>query len=279
MKVCVFGYGLMGRTHAKMYASHPFVNQVTVVEPNENLFVYEESNINFKSKLNGSEKFDVVSICTPTYNHKNTFLKAKDVTRAILIEKPLARTLDEALQIKTAAEKSGVSVYCAFVERFNPLLEQLKFQHKRAKYTFIRVASIPEQSWYHDLTKSGGPLLDLGSHDLDLAMWITNSSVSLIDVKMENELYNVKLILSDGSQASIITGWIKTQGYFENSIAINDKQVFGTEELDQQRYPSAYRQQINAFLKVLTGEQNQLASLDEALKVMEVYEKAHLLIK
>src|SRR3989344_303261 len=277
-RVGIIGYGFMGKTHAEVYCEHPDVKTVTVFDTNP--AVFKRPPISriipyFKEKLGGDNRFDLVSICTPTYEHIANFLAFAERASSFLIEKPLALTLREAQLIQRVASERGITVYCAFVERFNSPIMKLKREGCASHYEFVRIGSKPKSSWYCDNSKSGGPLFDLGIHDIDLALWLTASDVDIIEATRTGDLYAVKLQLRNGVTVKIRTGWVDTPNHFENSIVASRVTVheLNVHILSEGRYPAAYRDQIHAFVDSKINTQGNLASLEDAISSIGVAER------
>lgn len=282
-RVGIIGYGLMGKTHAEMYGAHPAVETITVFDTNPVVFKTSQTgriNIEFREKLEGEERFDLVSICTPTYEHVTTFLAFAKRARAFLIEKPLALTLREAQLIQRVAGERGVKVCCAFVERFNPPIKKLKNEGCASCYEFVRIGSKPKGSWYCDDSKSGGPLLDLGIHDIDLARWLTESDVDTIEATQKGNIYAATLHLLNGVTVRIRTGWVDTPNHFENSIVASGVAVqeLNARVLSERRYPDAYRDQIHAFIDSKINSRSDLASLEDAISSISVAERIKIIL-
>lgn len=121
---------------------------------------------------------DLVDVCSPTDTHDEVVLAALAAGRPVVCEKPLARTARAAQDLVDAAETAGVPLLPAHVVRWFPAHEALRARLvtgslgvvDRARFT-RQVQAPPEGSWFHDVERSGGVVLDLMLHDLDQALW------------------------------------------------------------------------------------------------------------
>jgi len=124
-------------------------------------------------------RVDIVDICTPTYRHAEYALPAIEANKAIVCEKPLARTLEDSERIVEAVHKRGVPFMPAHVLRFFP---EYRTAHQIVHAgTLGTIASVrmrrggdfprTKSDWYADFNKSGGVILDLIIHDLDWLRW------------------------------------------------------------------------------------------------------------
>ncbi len=274
LNICVFGYGLMGKTHVEMYARDARIVNIEIVEPNENLWEKRElyaDRISFTKTLPDAN-YDLASICTPTYLHISNLIEIADRTNAVLVEKPMALTSSEAREMQEIADKYDLILRCALVERFNPPIAELRKAYdgkQNREYEFTRISSLPEKGWYADKSKSGGPLLDLGIHDLDLLLWLTQSRVDSLDVSLDDGLYRVQLRMDSGDKALLTCGWKKEQGVWINEIIVRSGTLetrLPNEILGKERYPLAYQAEIWSFIQeALEREASNLGTPQEAI--------------
>ncbi len=125
---------------------------------------------------------DAIDICTPNYLHSIIAVEALDAGLNVFCEKPDAVSVSEAERMKTAAEKSGKTLMVMRNNRFRPTMTYLKERVESGKMGKIYAARCgwqrrrggpPHGSWFSNKAQSGGgPLIDLGVHMIDLAMWL-----------------------------------------------------------------------------------------------------------
>lgn len=126
------------------------------------------------------DQVDVVDICTPTHLHYEMAMQAIAQGKDIVCEKPLARTYAQAQAMIEASQKAGVKLLAAHVVRFFPEYALAKQQVETGDIGQVGVIRLQrtsfkpgtQDSWFHDLAKSGGMMLDLMIHDLDYARWV-----------------------------------------------------------------------------------------------------------
>jgi scyllo-inositol 2-dehydrogenase (NAD+) len=120
---------------------------------------------------------DAVVIVSPTSTHKDIVLDAASRGKMIFCEKPLSISLDEAVQMKNAVEKSGVFFHMGFMRRFDrgysAAKERILAGEIGTPIVFKATSRDPYRPSleYADPKKSGGLMLDMGIHDFDLARW------------------------------------------------------------------------------------------------------------
>jgi myo-inositol 2-dehydrogenase/D-chiro-inositol 1-dehydrogenase len=128
----------------------------------------------------------VVDICTPTDTHAELALRAAAAGRHVICEKPLARTPAEARQMIEACRSAGVRLFAAQVLRYFPAYVAARDVltsgriGKLKELTFFRINASPgADTWFADVERSGGVLVDLGIHDLDFARWLAGDVTSV----------------------------------------------------------------------------------------------------
>jgi myo-inositol 2-dehydrogenase/D-chiro-inositol 1-dehydrogenase len=131
-----------------------------------------------------------VDIVTPSATHKDLVLAAVKAGTNVICEKPLTLTAADSHEVIDAATAAGVRVYPAHVVRFFPEYKaaydaiQAGRIGKVAVARFFRQASSPaSSSWYRDVSRSGGVIMDLMVHDLDQARWMCGEVTSVYAVQ------------------------------------------------------------------------------------------------
>jgi len=123
---------------------------------------------------------DVVDIMLPHYLHKDVAIAAAEVRKHILIEKPIARTLEEADEIIASAKENGVKLTVIHDRRYTRTFSLAKQMINRIGEPY---AAICEWRFYglHEVTRGfrakkeemgGGILIDHGWHAIDLLGWL-----------------------------------------------------------------------------------------------------------
>ncbi|ARX88007.1 dehydrogenase [Streptomyces alboflavus] len=125
-----------------------------------------------------------VDICTPTPTHKDLALAAIAAGRHVVCEKPLALTVADAEDIAAAADAAGVRLHPAHVVRYFPAYAAMRDAVVRAELgavavlRFTRGGARPQWApWFGDPAQSGGVIMDLMVHDIDIARWVAGDVV------------------------------------------------------------------------------------------------------
>jgi predicted dehydrogenase len=183
----VIGLGV-GRAHLKGYQTHPEAEVAAIADPNQDRL--KSTGDEFKvaaryasaEEMLKKEKLDVVSVATPNKFHLPLTVAALRAGCHVLCEKPMAMNAGEARKMLAAAKAARKRLMINFSFRFTEQSWALKQQVARgllgdvyfARSIWHRRRGIPGfGGWFGQKALSGGgPLIDLGVHRLDLALWL-----------------------------------------------------------------------------------------------------------
>ncbi|BBH24562.1 oxidoreductase [Paenibacillus baekrokdamisoli] len=186
LKVAVIGAGSISDEHLKSYQNHPDVEIYAVCDLNEERAKrkgaqYGASKIYVSyQELLADKEIDAVSVCTWNLSHAEISIAALDAGKHVLVEKPLCKTVEQALLMQDAVKRSGKLLQVGFVRRYDANVQMLRsFSEKGdfgeiyyAKASSIRRLGNPG-GWFADVERSGGgPLIDIGVHMIDLCWYM-----------------------------------------------------------------------------------------------------------
>jgi len=187
LRVGVIGLGI-GRMHLDGYKTHAGAEIVAIADtdPVRLQKVGDEYGVVQRyacaEEMLQKEKLDIVSVCTPNKFHKPLTLEAIRNGCHVLCEKPMAMNACEAIEMQEAARKAGRRIMINFSSRFGPTGYALKQQVDAGvvgdiyfgRTVWHRRRGMPGfGGWFGTKELSGGgPLIDLGVHRLDLALWL-----------------------------------------------------------------------------------------------------------
>lgn len=141
--------------------------------------VYE----NYKLLLENDD-IDVIHVCTPNSSHKALTVASLDAGKHVMCEKPMAKTTEEAKEMIEAAKRNGKKLTIGYQNRFRPDSQYLRKATQRGdlgdiyygKAQAIRRRAVPTWGVFLDEEKQGGgPLIDIGTHALDLTLWMMDN--------------------------------------------------------------------------------------------------------
>jgi predicted dehydrogenase len=187
IRVGVIGLGI-GRHHIRGYQTHPAVEVVALADLDEARLNEIGAQYGVEKRYTSGEQMiekevlDVVSVATPNKFHKSLTAAALEAGCHVLCEKPMAMNTREAREMLAAAAKADKRLMIDFSYRFSEQSQALKAQVESgvlgevyfARTLWHRRRGLPRfGGWFGQKALSGGgPLIDLGVHRLDLALWL-----------------------------------------------------------------------------------------------------------
>ncbi|MBI3578359.1 MAG: Gfo/Idh/MocA family oxidoreductase [Ignavibacteriales bacterium] len=187
-RIAVVGLGTIGQTiHLPILSKFPDAEIVAVCDYDSAKaeFVAKKYEIprwydNLETMLKAEEDIVGVDICTSTFTHADVAIAALESKKHILVEKPLARTQKEAMEIINAAKKHQRKVMVGMNNRFRPdamILKSMIQGGELGKIYYTKAGWLKKLStanpWLTRKEKSGGGVvLDLGIVMFDLAFWM-----------------------------------------------------------------------------------------------------------
>ena len=130
------------------------------------------------------ETIDVVHVCTPNRSHSFITVDALEAGKHVMCEKPMAINSAEAKKMLDAAARTGKKLSIGYQSRFRPDAQYMKEEAEAgtfgeiyyAKATAIRRRAVPTWGVFlNEYEQGGGPLIDIGTHALDLTLWMMNN--------------------------------------------------------------------------------------------------------
>ena len=146
MKIALLGTGF-GQAHAAVYAERPDVDQVVVFgrSPQKLTKISGQFGFATTTDLNAvitDASVDLVDICLPTRLHAEVAVAAMQAGRDVLIELPLATTLDDARRVVAVQQATGRRAFVDMFSRFSPASQQLRQAAADQRYGPLRVLEI-----------------------------------------------------------------------------------------------------------------------------------------
>ncbi len=263
-----------------------------------------------------SDHVDAVSICTPNYTHASIALKAFREGKHVMVEKPMAVTRGEALDIIRAAKKSGKVLMVHHNMRFDPAVRTTEklLRKKVIGDIFAFKGSLthrgpeawsPKANWFFDKKKSGGgALMDLGPHVfgsleflLGESMIISGAAAAQIGgVKTSTPEIHCSCLLrsKSGAVGTVNVGWgdsgyhnryyfFGTKGTLSLNLAKGDPITVEFRKQDGKIFPALDKDSFSPtiyehFIDCIRRNKIPWVSGEEGLKTVELIESSYRLI-
>jgi UDP-N-acetylglucosamine 3-dehydrogenase len=218
LRVAVVGAGAMGARHLRKLEEIPGVLVAGVVDPDPSATgLVEPGGVDRYTSLDqllANGAVDAVIVATPTPTHHLLVRTAIDAGLHVLVEKPIASTLDEADDLIAAAEQAGVVLAVGHVERHNPVVRQLKALIAEGTVGTVssllarRVGGMPSREPVTDV------IIDLAVHDIDVMAYLLDDVPELLAAHGSRTFHasrhdSAEILLRVGSASGFIqANWV-----------------------------------------------------------------------
>jgi predicted dehydrogenase len=230
LNVGVIGLGEIGTLHCDALMQLPQAKLLAVADIDEVRAKHIAQKTGAQpyqdyQELLARNDIDAVIIATPDHLHKEPCLHAAQTGKHILVEKPLAMTLEDARAINEAVEKAGVKLMVGFTLRFFPQYQHAKTSLETGELgklisLFARRTNLISQS--QRLKGRTGVLFFLGIHDFDVLRWMVGAEakeIYCISAKHDQSPYPVEdetfttIRFENGVIACAHIGWCLPEGH------------------------------------------------------------------
>jgi predicted dehydrogenase len=207
IRAAVVGVGYLGRFHAEKYAAEPDVELAAVVDSDPARAAEAAARFHCRachdvSDLGGG--IDCASVAVPTPFHREIGARLLEAGIDVLVEKPIAATLEEARDLVRIAEQRGRVLQVGHLERFNPAIRALATMLTKPRFVEChRLAPFVERGTDVDV------VLDLMIHDLDVILSMMTTPVVSVEavgvpvITASPDIANARIRFADGAIANV----------------------------------------------------------------------------
>lgn len=207
VRVGVLGVGYLGSIHARIYSNMADVELVGVVDVNLEQAEEVAEACNCSAFVNAADllgKVDAVSVVVPTSHHLQTAAPFIEAGVHILMEKPIAPSYEQSLQLVEMAERAGIVFQVGHLERFNAGVMELASRVKDPRFIEVhRVGPFVARATDVDV------VTDLMIHDIDIVMSLVKSPLRNISangipiITNHADIANARLEFENGAVANV----------------------------------------------------------------------------
>lgn len=194
LRAGVIGVGSIGQHHARNYNSLDNVELVAVADPDEGRRneiarrFKTTTYADYRAMLTG-ERLDLVSIAVPTVLHHQVALDALEKNIHVLIEKPIASTIDEAVGLIQKARERELVLTVGHIERYNPAVRELKKRLESGELGRIFQLHARRLSPFPKYIRDVGVVMDLATHELDIMWYLIKSEIQHIFAETRQNIH------------------------------------------------------------------------------------------
>src|SRR5690242_47713 len=234
LRVGVVGVGVMGSNHARVFAGLPGTELVGVADPDRKQVDFVARTLGCAAVADVDELLardvDAITIAAPTHLHQEIALSCVARGVHVMVEKPIAPSVEEGRAIIAAAHRAGVTLMVGHVERFNPAVEAIKDAIRGEDILSIAITRVGP---FPPRMSNVGVVIDLAVHDIDLIRWFTDSEIVDVQPQLASamaEREDIALLqfrTASGVLAHINTNWITPFKARNVTVATRNKYVMG----------------------------------------------------
>jgi predicted dehydrogenase len=227
VRIGVVGMGSIGWRHAEMLARMPGVVVAALADVDDARRAAARDRWGVATypsweDLLEREQIDALFVCTPPLAHAAPAIAALEADIAVFVEKPIARHLEQAIAIVEAQRASGAVGAVGYQWRAVDFLDTVRAGLAGQRVGLLAGRSIGPslpRPWFLDSVESGGVLLELASHDIDLQRALAGEVVSVqaagTDAAMANgvapgftSVASITLRFRSGALGAIQVAWL-----------------------------------------------------------------------
>ena len=184
----------MGNHHARVFAEMDDIELVAVADPDEKARtriarIYGPRPYSDYRQLLDVERPDLVTIAVPTHLHTPVVCETMSRGVHVLVEKPLALSVDEGVTMIEAAREYGVKLSVGHIERFNPAVVEVKRRLEEEQLGRIFQIRARRVSPFPARIQDVGVILDMATHDIDVMRALVGAGVERVFAEVERKAH------------------------------------------------------------------------------------------
>lgn len=313
LRAGLLGVGSMGRHHARLLRDIEGVELVAVADPGGDPYRVV-GGIPLLQNVDEliAARIDIAVVAIPTRFHAEAALSLADAGVHTLVEKPIADDSASGHRVSESFAARGLVGAVGHVERFNPALQQLRARLAEGDAGPVYQIATRRQSTFPARIGDVGVAKDLGTHDVDLTAWVSQSLYSSISAQTafksgrdHEDMIAMTGRLHSGVVTNHLINWLSPmkervtlvtgeRGTFVADTATGDLTFHangtellewdsfsafrGVSEGDVTRFAFAKREplraELEAFRDAVLGKPSELSTMEQAVHTLEVIESA-----
>jgi myo-inositol 2-dehydrogenase / D-chiro-inositol 1-dehydrogenase len=321
MRIGIIGLGRIGAFHAETLAGLKPVESLVVTDPFAD--AARAAAQRFGAETADSPEamlaagVDGVVIAAPTDAHPRLILAAVEAGVPVFCEKPVARTMQEGIDVLRAVQGKGAGIQIGYNRRFDAGFAAARAAVMGGElgplHTVRSTTLDPEPPPPAYVAVSGGIFRDCGVHDFDIIRWVTGREVSEVYATGSNrgaeyiaaagdaDSTAAILTLDDNTLAVVSNSRYNRRGYdvrmelhgFTDSIAVGMEDRLPLRSVEpgagfpagiphrffMDRFAASYRAELTAFTEVAAGRQPSPCTIADALEAGWIAEACTLSLR
>ncbi len=300
LRLGLAGLGSMGRNHLRVISNLPETTLAAVSDPDATALeaaVSQTGAKGFADPLAMIEEADLdgLVLAAPTTAHLSLAIAAIERGLAVMVEKPLAATVEDGLAIVNAARKRGVRVQVGHVERYNPAVMEMGRLLREGWLSTIYAITSRRAGPFPARIRDVGVTVDLGTHDVDMLCWIASERPVRVYAETAQRLHATHEDLTfglmhfpSGTTGFLDVDWL-TPAKRRSLVTVGEEGMFELDYLTQKltftRSNVDRPLMIRGYATTFTGDVAEIpianveplrAELDEFVRVLRTGERPYV---
>ena len=247
LRTAVIGVGSMGKNHARVYAELPETELVGVADASRETVLRVAGRFgvpaytNYRELLE-KERPEAVTIAVPTALHEEVATVAMEAGIHILIEKPIAATVEEGERLIAQARVLRRQLMVGHIVRFNPATQMLKRKLQAGELGRIFQIVCRRTGPFPVRVRDVGVVVDLAPHDLDVMRFLTGMDPVRVFAETERRIHTAHedlllgmLRFPDGVIGTLEINWL-TPTKVREVLVLGERGMFRVDDLTQDLY-------------------------------------------
>jgi UDP-N-acetylglucosamine 3-dehydrogenase len=245
-RIALVGLGAMGRNHLRVLSELDEATLVAVCDqdPGAVAAATRKHGVagyqSWHEMLDREKKLDAIVVAVPTGAHLEVGLAALESGLHLLVEKPIAATLEEGRSLVRAASKARRLLAVGHIERFNPAVRELQQRIAAGELGRVFQVHARREGPFPARIRDVGVVIDLATHDLDVMCHIVGSDVIRVYAETEQRIHtehedmlNALLKFESGAVGVLQVNWLTPTKIRELSV-LGERGLFHVNYLTQE---------------------------------------------
>ena len=244
MKAAVIGVGSMGYNHVRVYSEMGDVEVVGASDLSRERLQLIEDRFSVNTYMSyqdlfEKEKPEVVSITVPTAEHEKVAAYALEKGAHVLVEKPIAATVEEGKRLIALADKLDRQLMVGHIIRFNPAMQSLKTRLDNGDLGKIFQVFCRRAGPFPARIRDVGVVVDLAPHDVDIMRFLTGMNPMRVFAETEQQIHTDHedllfglLRFPEGITGALEINWL-TPTKMRETLVLGEKGLFRVDDLMQ----------------------------------------------
>ena len=313
VRVAVIGAGAMGRNHLRVLNDLPSADLVAVAEADQETGQRAARTVRIPSyrdyhEMLDHEKPEAVVVAVPTILHLEVALEAIARGVHVLVEKPIAFTMEEGQAMLDAARQASVLLTVGHIERYNPAIVELHRRLRGGQLGRVFQMHARRLGPFPPRVRDVGVVIDLATHDIDIMRYLSGSEVQRVYAETARRIHTehedllsgllrfedhsigvldinwltptkIRELMVTGERGMFHVNYLTQDLYFyENNYVKTDwdtiSTIEGVSEGDMVRLriekTEPLKVELDHFIRAVQGEDVQTVSGDDGLEALRI---------